>query len=56
VVAIDLDTGAWDMISGTVADAQAKQLKGRGLFAGIVNTEEHLREKREDAAREDRDL
>jgi len=34
----------------------AKELRGRGMFAGILSTEDYFREKREDTAREDRSL
>lgn len=36
--------------------AKPKELRARGMFAGIVSTDEYLREKREDAIREDRFL
>jgi hypothetical protein len=38
------------------AAPQAKVLRGRGMFAGILSTEDYLREKREDTIREDRSL
>ena len=33
-----------------------KVLRGYGMFAGLLSTEDYLREKREDMIREDRDL
>jgi hypothetical protein len=38
------------------ATAPAKELRGYGMFAGLLSTEEYFREKREDTAREDRSL
>jgi len=38
------------------AEEQPKVLRGRGMFAGLLSTEEYFREKREDTAREDRSL
>jgi hypothetical protein len=36
--------------------AQTKVLRGRGMFAGLLSTEDYFREKREDTIREDRSL
>ena len=33
--------------------ANVKELRGRGMFAGILSTEEYFREKREDTERQD---
>jgi len=38
------------------AAAQTKEFRAYGLLKGIINTEDYLREKREDTAREDRSL
>ena len=38
------------------APAKVKELRGRGMFAGLLSTEEYFREKREDTEREDRSL
>ncbi len=36
--------------------APAKKLRGRGMLKGLFRSEDYFREKREDTAREDRDL
>lgn len=36
--------------------AKPKELRGYGMFAGLLSSEELIREKREETAREDRDL
>jgi len=38
------------------ADAKPKQLRGRGMLAGILSSEDFMRRKREDIALEDRPL
>ena len=35
---------------------QPKELRGRGMFAGLLSTEDYFRDKREDTIREDRSL
>jgi len=35
---------------------KVKVLRGYGMLAGLISTEEYFREKREDTIREDRDL
>ena len=40
----------------TAADPKAKVLRGRGMFAGRLSTEEYFRDKREDTIREDQSL
>ncbi len=37
-------------------EAEPKKLRAFGMLAGVLSTEEYLREKREDTLREDRSL